>query len=195
MGPSASSGSGPFTVLTVGRLVHWKGFALAIKSFAKFHECYPDSRHWIVGSGSEKSKLTELVASLGISDCVHFIGSLSRADYLSRVRASNVLLYPSLHQPGAFVIIEAMATCKPVVCLDLGEPALLVNEKTGIKVPANSPDQVVNDVAEALNLLAGDPELCARMGQAGRQRVLEHFRWEEKGTAMAGFYEKALTGK
>jgi len=189
--PALSSDSGPFTVLTVGRLVHWKGFALAIRSFARFHEAFPDSQHWIVGSGPEKSKLVELVASLGVSDCVHFIGSLSRADYLARVRTSNVLLYPSLHQPGAFVIIEAMATCKPVVCLDLGEPALLVNEKTGIKVPADSPEQVVSDVAGALDLLAHDPELCARMGQAGRLRVFEHFRWETKADSMAEFYEQA----
>jgi glycosyltransferase involved in cell wall biosynthesis len=109
------------------------------------------------------------------------------------VRTSNVLLYPSLHQPGAFVIIEAMATCKPVVCLDLGEPALLVNEKTGIKVPADSPEQVVSDVAGALDLLAHDPELCARMGQAGRLRVFEHFRWETKADSMAEFYERAVS--
>ena len=126
---------------------------------------------------------------------MQFIGLLSRADYLARVRTSNVLLYPSLHQPGAFVIIEAMATCKPVVCLDLGEPALLVNEKTGIRVPANSPDQVVHDVAAALSLLAHDPALCARMGQAGRERVLEHFTWDTKANSMCDFYEQAASNQ
>lgn len=190
-----SSGSATFTVLSVGRLVHWKGFALAIKAFAIFHKAHPNSRHWIVGSGPEKAKLVELANSLGVSECVHFMGAVSREDYLGLVRSCDLFLYPSLHEPGAFVIIEAMATRKPVVCLDLGEPALLVNEKTGIRVPAHSPDQVANDLAAALASLASDPALCERMGQAGRQRVQEHFRWEEKGAFMAAFYEKALASE
>jgi len=192
---SWSSTSGPFKVLSVGRLVHWKGFALAIKAFAIFHEAFPNSQHWIVGDGPEKAKLAELANSLGLSECVHFVGALSRADYLAHMRSSDVLLYPSLHQPGAFVIIEAMATCKPVICLDLGEPALLVNEETGIRVPANTPAQAVNDLAKAMALLAHDPALGVRMGQAGRQRVQDHFRWDKKAALMAEFYEKASANK
>jgi glycosyltransferase involved in cell wall biosynthesis len=155
----APSESGPFTVLCVGRLVHWKGFALAIKAFAIFHEDYSDSRLWIVGEGPEKAKLTALVTSLGLCECVHFKGELPRAGYLELVRHSNVFLYPSLHEPGAFVIIESMASQKPVVCLDLGEPAFLVNEKTGIKIHVGSPVQVANDLAKALELLAHNPAL------------------------------------
>lgn len=184
-----------FTVLSVGRLVHWKGFALAIKAFAILHEAFPNSQHWIVGEGPEKAKLVELANSLGLSECVHFIGNLSRVDYLARVRASDVLLYPSLHEPGAFVIIESMAIGHPVVCMDLGEPALLVNEETGIKVPAISPSQVVNGLAEALALLARDPSLRVSMGIAARQRVLEHFAWDKKGVSMVEFYEKAFANK
>jgi glycosyltransferase involved in cell wall biosynthesis len=189
-----STSSATFTVLSVGRLVHWKGFALAIKAFAIFHKSHPNSRHWIVGSGPEKATLVELANSLGVSEHVHFLGAVSREDYLGLVRCCDLFLYPSLHEPGAFVIIEAMATRKPVVCLDLGEPALLVNEETGIRVPALSPSQVASDLAEAMASLFRDPALRERMGQAGRQRVQKHFRWEEKGADMAAFYEKALGG-
>jgi glycosyltransferase involved in cell wall biosynthesis len=192
---SWSSRSGPFKVLSVGRLVHWKGFALAIKAFAIFHDAFPNSQHWIVGDGPEKERLAELASSLGLSECVHFAGSLSRADYLAHVRSSDVLLYPSLHQPGAFVIIEAMANCKPVICLDLGEPALLVNEETGIRIAANSPAQTANDLANAMVLLALDPALGVRMGQAGRQRVQDHFTWDKKAALMAACYEKASANK
>lgn len=189
---STQTRSGPFTVLSVGRLVHWKGFALAIKAFAIFHRAFPNSQHWIVGNGPEKAKLVDLAASLGLSKCVHFIGTLSRADYLARLSSSDVLLYPCLHEPGAFVIIEAMAAGKPVLCLNLGEPALLVNEKTGIKVAAIEPHQTAHDLANALAGLAQDASLCERLGQAGRQRVQEHFRWDQKGPFMAAFYDQAL---
>jgi glycosyltransferase involved in cell wall biosynthesis len=185
---SRSCGSGPFTLLSVGRLLHWKGFALAIKAFAILHQAFPNSQHWIVGDGPEKEKLTELAISLGLQGCVHFISTLSRENYLAHVRCSDVLLYPSLHEPGAFVIVEAMATGKSVVCLDLGEPALQVTEDTGIKVPAISPEQVVSDLAAAMTRLARDPDLRIRLGSAARQRVEEHFDWDKKGVFMANIY-------
>ena len=189
---SCPATSGPFTVLSVGRLVHWKGFALAIKAFAIFHRTFPQSRHWIIGTGPEKANLIELASSLGLSQSVHFIGSLSRADYLTHLMSSDVLLYPSLHEPGAFVIIESMAAAKPVLCLDLGEPALLVNQKTGIKVAPVSPAQTASDLAKALATLAEDATMCEQLGNAGRQRVQEQFQWHQKGAFMAAFYEKAL---
>jgi len=179
-----------FTLLSVGRLLHWKGFALAIKAFAIFHEMFPNSQHLIVGDGPEKNKLTELVTSLGLSDCIHFVSTLSREDYLAYVRNSDVLLYPSLHEPGAFVIIEAMATGKPVVCLDLGEPALQVTEDTGIKVSAASPQQVIQDLANALHKLAADPALRARLGSGAKKRVREHFNWDKKGLFMTNLYQR-----
>jgi glycosyltransferase involved in cell wall biosynthesis len=190
---SRSCGSRPFTLLSVGRLLHWKGFSLAIKAFAIFHEAFPNSQHWIVGDGPEKAKLAELSTSLGLSRCVHFIGTLSRGGYLAHARCSDVLLCPSLHEPGAFVIVEAMASGKPVVCLDLGEPALQVTEYTGIKVPATSPEQVVSDLAAAMMRLARDPGLRIRLGIAARQRVQEHFDWDKKGLFMAKLYQSLWT--
>lgn len=190
---SRSSGSGPFTLLSVGRLLHWKGFALAIKAFAIFHKAFPNSQHWIVGDGPEKAKLTEVAISLGLSGCVHFISTLSREDYLAHVRCSDVLFYPSLHEPGAFVIVEAMATGKPVVCLDLGEPALQVTGETGIKVPATSPEQVVSDLAAAMTRLARDPGLRIRLGIAARHRVQEHFDWAGKGDWLSELYRQVLS--
>jgi glycosyltransferase involved in cell wall biosynthesis len=189
---SRSCAFGPFTVLSVGRLLQWKGFALAIKAFAIFHQAFPNSQHWIVGDGPEIAKLTELAISLGLSGCVHFTSTLSRGDYLARLRCIDVLLYPSLHEPGAFVIVEAMAAGKAVVCLDLGEPALQVTDDTGIKVPALSPQQAVRDLAAALNRLASDPGLRVRLGQAARHRVEEHFNWDKKGALMMDIYRKAI---
>jgi glycosyltransferase involved in cell wall biosynthesis len=153
------------------------------------HEVFPNSQYWIVGDGHEKTKLTELSTSLGLSECTHFLGTLSRRDYLARLQSCDVLVYSSLHEPGAFVIVEAMAAGKPVVCLDLGEPALEVTDSTGIKVPASSPEQVVSDLAAAMTRLARDPDLRIRLGTAGRQRVREQFDWDKKGLLMTKVYE------
>ena len=190
---SRPNSSSSFTLLSVGRLLHWKGFALAIKAFAILHEVFPDSQYWIVGDGPEKTKLAELSISRGLAECVHFVTSLSRRDYIARLRSCDAMVYPSLHEPGAFVIVEAMAAGKPVVCLDLGEPALEVTDGTGIRVPITSPEQVVTDLAAAMARLARDPDLRTRLGTAARRRAREQFDWDKKGIFMTKLYETLCT--
>ena len=77
----------------------------------------------------------------------------------------------------------------PVICLDLGGPAVQVAADTGFKIPAQSPDQVVQEMAKAMVHLAQDPELLAQMAWAGRQRIRNHFAWTAKGKAMVQVYE------
>jgi glycosyltransferase involved in cell wall biosynthesis len=88
-----------------------------------------------------------------------------------------------------------MAAGRPVVCLDLGGPALQVTADTGIKVPATSSAQVVNDLADAITLLARETALRVCMGEAARRRVQEYYSWEEKGDLMSALYEKASENK
>jgi glycosyltransferase involved in cell wall biosynthesis len=86
-----------------------------------------------------------------------------------------------------------MAAGRPVICLDLGGPGLEVTENTGIKVPATSPEQVVQDLAEAFCKLASDPDLRARLSLGARKRVEEHFNWEKKGLFMTKLYQSLST--
>jgi len=74
--------------------------------------------------------------------------------------------------------VEAMAAGKVVVCLDLGGPGLHVNPECGFKVPAHNPEQAVHGMAEALDRLASDRELCARMGQAALARARQDYDWD-----------------
>lgn len=179
-----------FRLLSVGRLLYWKGFALGIKAFALFNEQFPKSEYWIVGHGPERARLVRLVSSMGLPSVVRFLGGLSREDYFDRLVHCNVLVYPSLHEPGAFVIAEAMAARRPVICLDVGEPATIVTRETGIKIPASSPEVVVTRIAQACALLANNPLLCERLGDAGRKRVLDFFQWDVKGVAMMEIYNR-----
>ena len=179
-----------FRLLSVGRLLHWKGFSLGIKAFALFNQQHPNSEYWIIGDGPERARLAQLVSSMGLCSVVSFLGSLSREAYFSRLFQSNVLVYPSLHEPGAFVIAEAMVARRPVICLDFGEPASIVTGETGIKIPISSPERVVMGISQACALLAANPSLCDRMGDAGRQRILDFFEWEKKGSAMMEIYNK-----
>ncbi len=178
-----------FRLISIGSLIHWKGFHLGIRAFAIFHSEFPASEYWLIGDGPERKRLEKLARKLGIRKNIKFWGFLPRPQVLEKFADSDVLVHPSLHESGGWVCLEAMAAGRPVICLDLGGPALQVTAETGVKVPAITPEQAVIDLAQSLSLLAGDPALCARMGRAGRQRVNARFRWAEKGAFLTATYE------
>jgi glycosyltransferase involved in cell wall biosynthesis len=182
---------GPYRILSIGRLLHWKGFDLGMRAFARVAKELPNSEYWIVGDGPERIRLWELARELGIDERVFFWGPLSRQVTLERLLDCDVLLHPSLHDSGGWVCLESMAAGRPVVCLDLGGPAVQVNEQTGIKVMAKSPEQAVGDIADALLRLGRDPELRVQLSLGGRQRVREVFSWNRKGEWMNEVYATA----
>jgi glycosyltransferase involved in cell wall biosynthesis len=125
------------------------------------------------------------VKSLGLEQNVRFLGRLPRAEVLVRLANSHVLVHPSLHDSGGWATLEAAAIGLPIVCLDIGGPALQVTAETGIKITACDPEQIVPQIVKALALLAGDPLHAAKLGAAGRRRVGEHFTWDRIGDRLA----------
>ncbi len=181
---------GPFRLVSVGRLVAWKGYHLSVRAFAEAN--LPASEYWIIGDGPERSRLERLAARLGVADRMRFFGQLPRERALACLGECHVLIHPSLHDSGGWVCLEAMAAGRPVICLDLGGPAMQVTEETGIKVPAHAPEQAVRDLARAMTELAREPVLQRRVGEAGRQRVYAQFSWERRVRAIGALYERGL---
>ena len=184
--------SRPFRLISMGRLIHWKGFHLSLRAFAEFQASYPDSEYWIISGGQEKDHLKALAHQLGVEEKVTFWGGFrTLPEVYASLEQCDVLVHPALHEAFGNVCLEAMAAGRPVVCLDLGGPALQVTEETGIKVPARSPEQVVRDLAQAFSCLARDPALRIRFGQTARRRVATAFDWDGKGEWMNRIYSSA----
>jgi glycosyltransferase involved in cell wall biosynthesis len=184
----------PVRFLSLGRLLHWKGFELSLRAFARFARRSPTSEYWIVGDGPERRRLEKLAQNLGLTGKVRFWEMIPRSEVLGKPADCDVLVHPSLHDSGGWVCLEAMAAGRPVLCLDLGGPALQVTEETGIKIPATSPEQVVSGLAAAMTRLARDLGLRIRLGIAARQRVQEHFDWDKKALFMMEIYEALKKG-
>lgn len=182
----------PVRFISMARLLHWKGLHLGVQAFAKAD--LPDNaEYWILGEGPERENLQSLAEKLGVAHQVKFWGRLSRDKTLSKLSECHVLLHPSLHDSGGWVCLEAMATGRPVICLDLGGPAVQVTEDTAFKVPAHNPEQAIGDLAEAITLLAKDSDLRLKMGKAGQKLVKEKFSWEMKAKQLTQIYKQVLT--
>ncbi len=181
-----------FDVLSAGKLIHWKGFGLAVKSFGAFAAKHANAHLAIAGNGAEFPRLKALVGRLGLDGKVVFENWLQRERLLARMRSCDVFLYGSLRDGGGAVVLEAMAAGKPVVCLDLAGPGMHVTEDCGIKIIPQSREQVVRDMATALERLCTDRELRLRMGRAGRERAERVYHWDRLGERLLEIYRNAL---
>ncbi len=180
----------PVKFISMGRLLHWKGFHLGIRAFAAAN--LPNAEYWLCGEGPERERLQTLAVHLGVGDRVKFWGRLPREQSLEKLGECIALVHPSLHDSGGWVCLEAMAASRPVICLDLGGPAVQVTAKTGFKVAAHTPEQAVTDLATAMHCLATNADLRLQMGKTARQRVEQVFAWEQVGRSLAQLYEETV---
>ncbi|MDX1993012.1 MAG: glycosyltransferase [bacterium] len=185
----------PFRLVSLGRLLDWKGFHLGLMAFAQFLKTHPDAEYWVIGKGPQQAYLESLVKELGISHRVKIWGALPRAQTLEKLSECDVLVHPSLHDSGGWVCLEAMASGRPVICLDLGGPGVQVTDETGFRVRAGTPEQAIADMAQVMERLANDPDLRQRMGAAGKQRVETAFDWNAKGEQLNALYQRIMASR
>ncbi len=130
----------------------------------------------IAGSGSLVEELKAYAEQLEIDDCFKFIGRIDDMDMPNFLNAIDLLALTSPFEGLPAIVLEAMATGKPVVTTDSGGIRDSVTDgQTGIIVPVS--DDV--SLANAILKLKDDRELAARMGQAGLKRARRDFTLEK----------------
>lgn len=178
---------GRIDFISLGRLVGWKGHHLALRALAKLE--VPNCHYTLIGAGPELARLKRLSQRLGISDRVHFPGSLPRHQALQFLARSDVFIQPSLHDSGGSVTLEAMACAVPVIALRLGGPAYQVTAETAIVVEPTSEAAAVEALRDAMHSLAIDPSLRQRLGVAGQERVRHQLTWDSLAKTIANALE------
>jgi len=133
----------PFRLISIGRLLHWKGFHLGLQAFARFNRVCPDSEYWVVSDGPEAGALKQLAADLRIAHRVTFWGRLPElTDVCGKLAQADVLVHPALHEAFGNVCLEALAAGRPVICLDAGGPSLQVTDQCGFKAPVSRTSRI-----------------------------------------------------
>lgn len=165
--------SGPLRLVSVGRLIEFKGFHHLIEAVGRLRDREIDVTLDIIGDGPWRDRLARLIEDLGLASRVHLLGVLSQEAIKSRLSTSDVfVLACCIDEKGASdilptVIMEAMAARLPVVSTQVaGVPEMVISETTGLVVP---PDDS-RALAEALARLASHPDERVQFGRAGRAR-------------------------
>jgi phosphatidylinositol alpha-1,6-mannosyltransferase len=181
-------------VVCVSRLVPRKGQDVLVRAMHELRRRVPGATLLIVGGGPYEPTLRRLAASAP-DGSVAFTGEVSEQDLPRYYAVGDVFAMPCRTRLGGLevegwgnVFIEAAACGRPVVVGDSGGAReALVDGETGLLVNGRS----VGEVAAAVGTLLAEPPLAAKMGEAGRDRVLRSHTWPAIADRLAGWLRAA----
>ena len=179
---------------TLGQLIPGKGQEVLLKAASLVLKQIPKVKFMIVGEGNSayREKLEELSKNLGLSVTIVFTGF--REDIPRIMNMLDIVVLPSTtHLEGlSRVIIEAMASSKPVIATNSGgNPEAVEDGATGLLVPPEDP----NKLAESILTLIKDKTKRNQMGEAGRKRAEKLFNIEKNVFRIEKVYEELLCQK
>lgn len=151
-----------------------------------------DVHFGLVGGGTSLDEMKQMAADLGIADYVTFTGRVPDQDLLEMLNTADVCVNPDVSnemndKSTMNKIMEYMALGKPVVQFDLTEGRFSAQEAS-LYAAKNDPVDMARKIVELLD----DPERRARMGEFGRNRVVNELEWDYEAPKLLAAYADLL---
>ena len=159
------------TLLSVGRLVSWKGFDKVIEVIKDVKK---DVSYLIIGEGPDKENLEDLIRKYEL-DNVYLLGRMPKKIVLKYICASDMFILLSLYEGMSHVILEAMMNKTPVVASNVcGNPEIITHKKTGFLVNPKNPEELKEVITD---LIAGSLN-SQKIADAAFDFVRKNNSWE-----------------
>ncbi|MCL6732715.1 glycosyltransferase family 4 protein [Streptomyces neyagawaensis] len=177
-------------VTTSSADVPLKGLVFLVEALAKVRTEHPAAHLVVVGKRPTEGPVAQAMERYGLDGAVDFVKGISDAELVDLVRSAEVACVPSLYEGFSLPAAEAMATGTPLVATTGGAIPEVAGPdgETCLAVPTGD----AGALAAALNRLLGDPDLRARLGHAGRERVLRRFTWAKAAEGTVAHYREAI---
>jgi len=160
-------------LLFVGRLLYWKGLHLALRSLQRVRDEVPGLRLRIIGAGPDSLWLKQQAKRWKVDDIVDWIAQVPHDQMAREYQNSMAFVFPSLHDSGGMVVLEALTAGLPVICLDVGGPGSIVDSSCGIslKVAERRESEIIEELAIAMRRLSNEHELRRGLSDGARKRA------------------------
>ena len=175
-----------------GDLKDWKGARLALDAALRFFEAEPEAELTIIGDGPLYATMKAATRAHRHGDRVTFSGSLPMRSLLNTLRAGDVFLYPSFHHGMATVVLQAMLTGLPIVCIEGDATARAVGQEAGISVKLHHGRDPVEDMADALRELSADEPRRRALACAARNMAREQFSYDKLAGELVATYRQMI---
>ncbi|MFD5753016.1 glycosyltransferase family 4 protein [Streptomyces sp. NPDC127033] len=177
-------------VTTSSADVPLKGLVHLVEALAKLRTEHPGAHLVVVGRRAEDGPVAQAIERYGLEGAVEFVKGISDTELVALVRGAQIACVPSLYEGFSLPAAEAMATGTPLVATTGGAiPEVAgADGESCLAVPPGD----AGALAAALGRLLDDAELRARLGAAGRERVLARFTWARAAQGTAELYREAI---
>jgi glycosyltransferase involved in cell wall biosynthesis len=172
-------GNGKLELVFVGGLIPCKACDLALRAAAPLLR-NGLARFTVLGDGPERSRLEQLVTSLGIGNSVHFRGWVNHAEVFTQLRSADALVFPSVRDFGAGVVFEALACGAVPIVADFGGPGDIVHPGVGYKIPLTNENDFVVRMEKILTELTQNRDQLNSLRRQGMAYAKERLTWEAK---------------
>lgn len=173
---------GKRVILSIARLEHGKGFTNLTRHLPKILEHVPNLVWIIVGEGSQKQALVELVKKHSLQNIVRFVGNVPHHQIKPFYYMSDVFIllthpYEGMEEGLGLVFLEAAASGIPMIAgMSGGVEEAVADGQTGLVVDTYNEQQV----AQAIAKLIEDVNYANELGAAAQRRVREEFHWDHQ---------------
>jgi len=176
-------------VATASADVPVKGLVPLLEAVAKLRT-ERDVELVVVGRPKPGGVAAAAIERLGIADAVRFVSGVSEPDLVELFGSAEVAVVPSLYEGFSLPAIETLACATPLVATTAGALPEVVGPDgvTALHVPPGDPEAL----AAAIGRVLDDPELAARLGAAGRARVVELYTWRAVAERTVEWYRRIL---
>ena len=178
----------PFRLVTTSSAdTPLKGLQHLLEAVSKLSLKYPALHLVVVGIPNNKGTTKKLIYRLGIEDRVRFTGHITQAAFVHLYAEAWTAIVPSIYEGFGLPAGEAMACAVPVISTTGGALPEVLGQ-TGLLVPPADTDALV----KAIETVCDNPDLAYCLGRSGRQRILDHFSWEQAAKKTAATYRKVI---
>ena len=138
-------------ILFVGKFYYWKGAKFALMAFFKALKKDNNLTLTFIGAGPEESYLKSLSKNLKISERITWIEWLNQDELINTYGDFGIFIFPSLHDSGGLVCLEAMACGLPVICLKTGGPGRMIDKSFGRAIdPYDNFKNILNKLSNSI---------------------------------------------
>ena len=175
-------------LIYAGELKDWKGARMALDAALTFFETGVEADLVVLGDGPLRSEMEATTQAHPNGGQVRFLGKVPMERLIDELYQADVFLYPTFHHGLATVVLQAMLTGLPIICIEGDATGRAVGLEAGITVPLSLQVHPAEGLARAIAELAGDEPRRASLAHAAREIGLERYSYETLARRIEDIY-------
>lgn len=190
--PAHKPAQEPLRLFAGGNIIGSKGLIFALEALRVLSAQGLNWQLIVGGYGPEIPFLRKRAQDFGIHERIDFHMGFSGEQYINKLKESHIFILPSFRENAGITMLEAMlAGCVPVI-VDASAQAAVVDKTCGFKIPVRGADEISTGLADAIRVLAHNPQQRIVMGQRASELIARSFREDSYLRAINEIYTGSL---